>query len=80
MILYYMIYLLTAGGLPPGGHSNLHKNNTQNDTKILEECGPCPVFCELYSGISLTIEENGRKTSYKLFWVISGEEAVELHW
>jgi len=43
--LNYMIYLLTAIGLSPGGSS------TYNDTKQtihrktqLEECGPCPVL------------------------------------
>jgi hypothetical protein len=44
-----MIYL-TAIGLPPGGSSTVHiytqiihkTNNTQNLTKILEECRPCP--------------------------------------
>ena len=26
-----------------------------------EECGQCPVFCELYPGISLTTDEKARK-------------------
>jgi hypothetical protein len=28
----YMIYLLTAVGLSPGGSTHLHSNNTQNNT------------------------------------------------
>jgi hypothetical protein len=47
-MIYDMIYLLTAIGLPPGGSSTVHiytqpihrttqTNNTQNNTKVLEE-------------------------------------------
>jgi hypothetical protein len=32
LILYDMIYLLTAIGLSPGGSTHLHTNNTQNNT------------------------------------------------
>jgi hypothetical protein len=45
-----LIYLLTAIGLSPSGSSTvqystyLHTNNTQNNTTILEECGPYPVL------------------------------------
>jgi len=39
-----------------------HKtNHTQNNTKILEECGPCPVFAGYNPGICLTTEEKARK-------------------
>ena len=44
---YDMIYLLIAIGLTPGGSSTVHiykTNNTQNNTTILEQCGPCPVL------------------------------------
>ena len=27
--------------------THLHTNNTQNDTKIVERCGPCPVFADV---------------------------------
>jgi len=65
-----MIYLLTAIGLSPGGNTHLHTNNTQNNTSNnrttqittnVEECGPCPVFCDFYPGICLTTEEKARK-------------------
>ena len=50
-------------------HTHTHtvhkRNNTQNKTKILEECGPCPVFAWFYPGICLTTEEKAltRKTN-----------------
>jgi len=52
----YMIYLLTAVGLTPGGSITVHiytkivhrkKNNKKKKTQItinLEEWGPCPIF------------------------------------
>jgi hypothetical protein len=69
-----MIYL-TAIGLPPGGSSTVHiytqtiHRTTQSTQTVhrttqftnLEECGLCPVFCELYPGICLTTEEKARK-------------------
>jgi hypothetical protein len=62
-------YSLTAIRLSPGGSTHLHSNNTQNNTNDkqttqitnVEECGPCPVFCEFYPGICLTTEEKARK-------------------
>jgi hypothetical protein len=81
-----MIYLLTAIALLPGGSSTVqytfthkqyterHKtNNIQNNTKILEECGPCPVFCESYPGICLTTEEKARKT------LSQGSRTIRIH-
>ena len=50
---WYMIYLLTAIGLSPGGSSTIHIytqtthrtiRNKKYNTTILEECGPCPVL------------------------------------
>jgi hypothetical protein len=32
-------------------------NKIWNNTKILEECRPCPRFCGLYPGVCLTTEE-----------------------
>jgi hypothetical protein len=54
----YVIYLLTAIGLSPGGSTHLHTNNTQNNTTNkrttqittnVKECGPCPVFASFTS-------------------------------
>jgi hypothetical protein len=66
----YIIYLLTAVGLSPGGSTHLHTSNTRNNTNNnritqitnnVEECGPCPVFASVYPGICLTTEEKARK-------------------
>ena len=44
-------------------YTERHKTNkTQNNTNILEECGPCPVLCGFYRGICLTTEERARKS------------------
>ena len=70
-----MIYLLTAVGLTAGGSSTVHihtqtKHGTTQSTKTIhrttqltkwEECGPRPVFCEIFPGIYLTTEEKARK-------------------
>ena len=43
-------------------YTERHKtNNTQNNTKFLEECWPAPLLCELYPGICLTTGEKARK-------------------
>ena len=67
------IYLLTAVGQPPGGSSTAHisthkqytkrhkTNNKQNNTKILEECEPCPIF----AGFNLTFALQLRKKEVK---------------
>ena len=49
--------------------THLHTNNTQNNTKFLEECGPCPIFCGFYPGICLTSDEIARRKpqSYNCF-------------
>ena len=49
--------------------THLHTDNTQNNTNNnrttqfanLEDCGPCPRFCEFYPGICLTTEEKTRE-------------------
>jgi uncharacterized integral membrane protein len=59
------IYLLTSVELTTGGSSTVHiytKTIHRTTQLIWEECGPCPVFCELYPGICLTTEEKARKT------------------
>jgi len=67
-----MIYLLTAVGLPPGGSTHLHTNNTQNNTNNngttqitinVEECGACPVFASFTLAFALQLREKHGKTS-----------------
>ena len=36
-------------------------HRTTQITTNVEECWPCPVFCEFYTGICLTTEEKARK-------------------
>ena len=52
-VVLYLIYLLTAIGLLPGGSTHLHTNNTYNNTTILEECGPCPVLASITLAFAL---------------------------
>jgi hypothetical protein len=44
-----------------------HKtNNTWNNTKILKECGPCPVFAGFTLAFALQLRKNQGKTSVGL--------------
>ena len=63
-----MIYLLTAIGWPPGGSSTVHiyTHNTQNDTIILEECGPCPIFAGFTLAFALQLRKKARKISVRV--------------
>jgi hypothetical protein len=63
---WYMIYLLTAVGLSPGGSTHLHTDNTQNNTNNnrttqittnVEECGPCPVIASYILAFALQLRE-----------------------
>jgi len=67
----YMIYLLTAIGLPPGGSSTVHiytqtlHRTTQNKQYIKQHKNfgrvrSVPRLCWLYPGICLTNEEKVR--------------------
>jgi len=58
-----MIYLLTAIWLLPGGSTNLHTNNTYNNTNNnwSGKVRAVPRLCEFYPGICLTTEEKARK-------------------
>jgi hypothetical protein len=38
-------------------------NNTQNDTKIQEECGPCPIFTGVTLAFALKLRKKHGKTS-----------------
>jgi len=68
----YLIDLLTAIGLSPGGSTHLHTNNTQNNTNNngttqittnVEECGPCPVFASFTLAFALQLRKKHGKTS-----------------
>ena len=67
----------SAIGLTPGGSSTvqystvqcstyLNTNNTQNNTKILEECVPCPVFAGFTLAFSLQLRKKDGKTSVRV--------------
>jgi hypothetical protein len=71
-IMIYMIYLLTAIGLSPGGSTHLHTHNTQNTTNNnpatpiqtnVEECGPCPVFASFTLAFALQLRKKHGKPS-----------------
>jgi len=48
-------------------YTEQHKtNNTQNDTTILEECGPCPVFVSYTLEFALQLRKKYRKTSVRV--------------
>jgi uncharacterized integral membrane protein len=58
----YIIYLLTAIGLTPGGSSTVHiyTQTVHRTTQLIwEECGPCPVFAN-YT-LAFTTEEKAWK-------------------
>ena len=62
----YMIYLLSATGLSPGGRSTVHIytrtiHRTTQITTNLEECGPCPVFASFTLAFALQLREKARK-------------------
>jgi len=66
-MLYDMICLLTAIGLPPGGSSTVHiytqtiYRTTQIKTN-LEGCGPCPVFASFTLAFALQLGKKYGKT------------------
>jgi len=75
--IWYMIYLLTAIGLTPGGSSTVYiytqtiHRTTQSTQTIhrktqftnLEECGPCPVFASYTLAFTLQLRKKHGKTS-----------------
>jgi hypothetical protein len=72
-----MIYLLTVIGLTPGGSSTVHiytqqyrerhkTNNVKNNNKILEECGPCPVFAVFTLAFALQLRKEHGKPSVRV--------------
>jgi hypothetical protein len=74
-----MICLLTAIGLPAGGSTHLHTNNTYNNTNNnrttqitinVEECGPRPVFASFTLAFALQLRKKHGKTSVVLIQLI----------
>jgi hypothetical protein len=70
-MIYDMMYLLTAIGLPPGGSSTVHiytqtvHRTTKNKQYIEQQkhfgtVRAVPRLCELYPGICVTTEEKAR--------------------
>jgi len=71
----YLIYLLTAVGLSPGGSTDLLTNNTQNNTNNnrttqittnVEKCGPCPVFASFALAFALQLRKKHGKISVRI--------------
>ena len=73
----FMIYLLTAIGLTPGGSSTVHiytqtiHRTTQNKQYIDEhnnlwECGPCPVLARFTLAFALQLRKKHGKTSVRV--------------
>jgi len=68
IMVYDMIYLLTATGLSPGGSTHLHTNSnrTTQITTNVEECGPCPVFASFTLAFALQLRKKHGKTSVRV--------------
>jgi hypothetical protein len=76
----YLIYLLTAIGLPPGGGSTAHiytqtiHRTTQSTQSIhrttqltnWEECGPCPLFASYTLAFVLQLRKKHGKPSVRI--------------
>jgi hypothetical protein len=69
-MVYDMIYLLTAIGLPPGGSSTVHiyTQTIHITTQFtnLEECGPCPIFACYTLAFALQMRKKHGKTSVRV--------------
>ena len=79
-MIWYMIYLLTAIGLTPGGSSTVHiytqtiHRTTQSTQKIhrtiqltnWEACGPCPVVASYTMAFALQLWKKHGKTSVRV--------------
>ena len=46
-------------------NTHLHTNSTKNDTKILEECGPCPDLASYTLAFALQLRKEHGKTSVR---------------
>jgi hypothetical protein len=48
-------------------YTERHKtNSTQKNTKILEECGPCPIFADVTLAFALQLRKKHGKTSVRV--------------
>jgi hypothetical protein len=48
-------------------YTERHKtNNIYNNTKILEECGPCPIFASYTLAFALQLRKKHGKTSVRV--------------
>jgi len=48
-------------------YTERHKtNNTENNTKIMEECGPCPVFAGFTLAFALQLRKKHGKISVRV--------------
>jgi hypothetical protein len=48
-------------------YAERHKtDNTQNNTKILEECVPCPIFADFTLAFALQLRKKHGKTSVRV--------------
>ena len=76
-MIYDMIYLLTAIGLPTSGSSTVHiytqiiQRMTQNkqyteQRKNLEQCRPCPVLASYTLAFALQLRKKHGKTSVRV--------------
>jgi hypothetical protein len=68
-MIYDMIYLLTAIGLPAGGSSTVHiytQTNNRTTQLIWEECRPCPVFARYTLEFALQLSKKHGKTSVRV--------------
>ena len=73
-----MIYLLTAIGLAPGGSStvNIYTQTVHRTIqKLLEKCGPCPVFASYTLVFALQLRKKHGKTSVSIGIVAISERA-----
>jgi len=81
VFLIYMIHLLTAIGLPPGGSSTVHiytqtiHRTTQNKQYIEQHKNfgrvrAVPRLCELYPGICLATGEKARINLFSTSWIV----------
>jgi hypothetical protein len=69
-MIYDMIYLLTAIGLPPDGSSTVHiyTQTIHRTTQLTkwEECGPCPIFASYTLAFALQMRKKHGKTSVRV--------------
>ena len=84
---FYMTYLLTAIGQPPGGSSTVHiqTQTIQRTTQIKqyiekhknqEVCKPCPVFAGITLAFALQLRKKHRKTSVR---VVIHKHTMRIH-